>query len=317
MKKLPLILLLVFLTNCFQLFSQKAVSKTISEGEIIVYKDSSKQDIDSIIISRKNFAEMKMMLIDSVYSKGFFIKNVEELDAINSTLSKKQDKPKNFFIPFNLEKTLLLFTSLLLIGFIIYTLVEKKRLRDHILFTVTGMRSGDSNISRINKWRNDIVNEATEKANLNQNELASIKTNISDLKRNVDDMVRRLSNLENNSKLESNSIQPKSERSRQVDEPKILYADAIVNDQFNRVTELPNEDTVYEINLLSVTDKNGSFTVYKDAYRRVLINPDFVDGCEKQKLSMSPTNLEVVEGKTQLNEYGKWMIVQKANVKFI
>lgn len=317
MKKLHLILVLVILANSLPFFSQNTVNKTISEGDLIVLLDGSKKGIDTIVLNSKEFSQLKLVLNDSVFLKNTLNANAQKLDLINRTLSNNQNNDKSFFKPFTLDKALLLFTPLLLIGFVVYTLIEKKKLRDKILFTVTGFNRGNSNEPRIEQWRNGIVNEAINKAKADQNELVSIKTNISDLKRNVENILSRLKEFENDSKPTSNSIQQKSEISKQVHKPKILYADAIVNDQFNRVTESPNEDTVYEIILQNTSDKSGGFTVYKDAFRRVLMNPDFVDGCEKQKLDLAPTDLKVDKGTTQLNDYGKWIIVNKANVKFI
>lgn len=97
----------------------------------------------------------------------------------------------------------------------------------------------------------------------------------------------------------------------------ILYADAIVDDLFYHVSLHPNKETVYELSLESASERKASFTVYEQAYRRVLKNPDFVDGCIKQKVGAIPNVLEVEIGKAVLDDHSKWRVTQKAKIKFI
>jgi LysM repeat protein len=94
-----------------------------------------------------------------------------------------------------------------------------------------------------------------------------------------------------------------------------LYADSIVNNAFNRVVETPNEDTVYEITKTS--SRTATFRIYSDAYKRVIKNPDFIDGCEKQRINQTPSTLEIENGETVQDDFGKWQITKKAKIKFI
>jgi hypothetical protein len=99
-------------------------------------------------------------------------------------------------------------------------------------------------------------------------------------------------------------------------EPKQLFADAIINSEFHRITEQPNSDTVYELRLFNSL-KKATFIVFVGAYQRVIKNADFVDGCDKQKLASPSQNIEVENGIAELNDSGKWRITKKATVKFI
>lgn len=121
------------------------------------------------------------------------------------------------------------------------------------------------------------------------------------------DSSKSIKKNESNEKIESNKNEMLN---------RILYADAIVDSTFYKVTDVPNEDTVFEL-LVSNNLKIVSFKVYKESFKRVLINPDFVDGCEKHKLSENPQDLEVIPGEAQIDSFGKWRITKSAVVKFV
>lgn len=95
-----------------------------------------------------------------------------------------------------------------------------------------------------------------------------------------------------------------------------LYADAIIGGEFHRISEHPNEDTVYELLKLS-SARIFEFTVYAGSHKRVIDTPDFVDGCEKQRINNQPQEIQVEPGEAILDEYGKWKVTKKANIKFI
>jgi len=94
-----------------------------------------------------------------------------------------------------------------------------------------------------------------------------------------------------------------------------LYADSIIDNTFNRVVETPNEDTVYEITKTSI--RTATFRIYPDAYKRVIKNPDFIDGCDKQKINSIPQTLEIENGETTQDDFGKWQITKKAKIKLV
>ncbi|MDR0873393.1 MAG: hypothetical protein LBN27_08010 [Prevotellaceae bacterium] len=97
-----------------------------------------------------------------------------------------------------------------------------------------------------------------------------------------------------------------------------FYSDAILqNETFNRISLQPNDDTVFEVTRNNVGDKYAKYTVYDGAYRRVLKNPDFAEGCEKQKISVNPSNLEIEQGEVHLEDTGKWKVIRKAKIKFV
>lgn len=94
--------------------------------------------------------------------------------------------------------------------------------------------------------------------------------------------------------------------------PNICYADAIINGYFNRITETPNEDTIFELYLRN--EQTATFTAYGEAYRRIIANHSFLEGCDKQVLN-NARNVKIEgEGSTQRQIDGKWKIIKKLSV---
>jgi len=92
----------------------------------------------------------------------------------------------------------------------------------------------------------------------------------------------------------------------------VLYADAIIDDYFVRISESPNEDTIFVLNLNG--ENSANISIYKPAYPRIVANPSFLEGCEKQILG-NTMQLDVTEGKAQRDvSNGKWKVINKLNV---
>jgi len=101
------------------------------------------------------------------------------------------------------------------------------------------------------------------------------------------------------------------------EDSKILYADFINDNFFDNVTNEPNPDTVFELTL----DKKGKavFTVFEEVYAKVLRNPDYLEGCEKQ---IGQNRNEIVinkgdEGAAKLDNNNRWKITKPLKVKIV
>ena len=94
--------------------------------------------------------------------------------------------------------------------------------------------------------------------------------------------------------------------------PTVLYADAIIEDCFAKIREVPNDDTMFILNLQG--ENSADFSIYKTSYQRVIANPAFLEGCEKQILGSS--TLEIVSKGTAQKDAsnGKWKVTNKLNV---
>ncbi|MBQ6083843.1 MAG: hypothetical protein IJK92_05775 [Bacteroidales bacterium] len=90
----------------------------------------------------------------------------------------------------------------------------------------------------------------------------------------------------------------------------VMYADCIVDSFFNNVTEKPDEDTVFELHTSSNT---ADFIIYSGAKRRIIANPAYLDGCEKQIIGDSEVIVEE-KGTAQIQMDGKWKIINNLKV---
>jgi hypothetical protein len=100
-------------------------------------------------------------------------------------------------------------------------------------------------------------------------------------------------------------------------QPQSLYADAIIDGKFNRVKEAADEsETNFELKLNRTGDTTAKVVVYSGAYRRILANPSFLEGCEKQLIGNNYTSITTTkEGVAQKDSDGKWRITTVPEVK--
>lgn len=93
----------------------------------------------------------------------------------------------------------------------------------------------------------------------------------------------------------------------------VLYADAIIDDYFVKVHETSDEDSVF---VLQLNGENlAGFSVCESARQKVLANPSYLEGCEKQIIG-NTMQLEIVsKGMAQKDaSNGKWKVIDKLNV---
>ena len=92
-----------------------------------------------------------------------------------------------------------------------------------------------------------------------------------------------------------------------------LFADSIIDDCFVKIREAPNEDSTFVLHLTG--EDSANFSVYKPAYQRVMSNPSFLEGCDRQILG-NTMQLEIAsEGKAQrIDSNNKWKVTNKLNI---
>ena len=183
------------------------------------------------------------------------------------------------------------------------------------------IKNKNSKIARINKRKEYYKNQYGKSEN-EKISLLSIKNNLSSEKeiweREKNELHEYIGKLQAQKSRESMESR-ESEKALVAPEPPkksisvSLYADSISNGAFNRVTEQPNNDTIFEL-VKNPDGRSAKFIIWENARTKVLKRPEFVDGCDTQKIGS--LSLEVKYGTTQLED-GKWKIVQKARVKFV
>jgi len=92
----------------------------------------------------------------------------------------------------------------------------------------------------------------------------------------------------------------------------VLYADAIIDGYFNRLSKTPNADTIFEMHLQNA--KMATFSIFFGAEQLIIKRPEFLEGCEKQVLNNAQNIRIESEGTARLNVNLKWEIIKPLNI---
>lgn len=204
----------------------------------------------------------------------------------------------------------------LIIGFVIgiilyYQLFVKKHEAEH--------KRNEDELSRSNS------SLSKEKLKVS-NELSGLRLELKTLKRNYNELVeennsfrKEIEQLKDTSTrlIETRTIETafvhKNQDSPTKPEPSsTLYADSIIDDYFVKVRETPTEDSIFVLFLNG--ENSAEFSIYDTAQSKVIANPSYLDGCEKQVLCET-NQIEIIsKGKAQREGDGKWRVINKLNV---
>jgi hypothetical protein len=202
--------------------------------------------------------------------------------------------------------------ALLIVGLTAFVFIERRKRRDFVL----DLFCDDVNYSSGHRLRNC----------LDRNVLNDLKRSIEDVRKQSQSLDKRLveeiGKLNNRindlgDNIRSGGADPEVEPSTPPTGPKTLYADSISNGWFNSVIENYNDNTVFELSLSRSTDTAAQFTVFDNAYGRVLHSPDFIEGCDKQRLTSKPVALEIEPGTAERQDNVNWQITKRAKVKLV
>lgn len=191
--------------------------------------------------------------------------------------------------------------------------LQKKRFRDNVLFVLTGEKQKWGK-SRLNIFKEEIVRKAVEKT---KDEVGIFSTSPQPIKINEAEF-RRLADMYLISKqpvVEEPIKIKKQETANTISEnqSQFLYADVIDNGYFNRVTEQPTPESIFELILNEEGETRAKVIVYSEAYQLVTKRPEFLDGCDKHVIGNSMVTM-LNDGIAQ-KEGGKWKVLTKPEVK--
>lgn len=194
-------------------------------------------------------------------------------------------------------------------GVAVWTLLKKK------------MRTRKSS-SSIDQQTNQIRFLQAEKSDI-QRENSHLKNQLAALQRERDSLFNE--NIQLGEQLDAfkGTIQQSSQPAAQMsggtaqqspsNNVSVLYAESIVNGYFAKVKEQCGEDSVFELRLKNAN--TAEFVIWSNATGRVIANPSFADGCDKQVLPNASSIETTSVGIAQKDEStGKWMVSQNLKI---
>lgn len=121
----------------------------------------------------------------------------------------------------------------------------------------------------------------------------------------VQGLVSRIDALECQIKNKSETPPPQPPPSR------TLFAKSISDGTFNRIHEVPGDDSFFELKLH--TPNKAQVTICRNAYRKILSNPAFLEGCDKNVMGSNEVQI-VAEGEAVKESDGRWRVKRKIRV---
>lgn len=203
-------------------------------------------------------------------------------------------------------RILLFVLAFVLFVFLLVLIWLIKGLEDEIVSVVT------DNNGEVKKW----VKRITEKPSITPVS-KSYDSEIRDLQKENRELKNRINELEDNiralkNKPEARVIEQQTISSKPVDSIKLLYSDSIIDGWFCHVWTQENDDTIFVLKLKS--ESHAIFTIFNQAYNKVLANASYLDGCDKQVLNCNTVDI-LSEGEAVREANGKWKVVSPLKVE--
>lgn len=253
------------------------------------------------------------------------ITNQEKSDSITkllnniSLLNTENTKKSNRIRDLESEKPLISTALAIIIGIvgtlivavilfiILYKKIEKTFSED--------LKDAEKESHELRKQLNDNNSDKSFK----EKRLKELEDEVNQFKKENDSLKMEIMHLQKNTSKVQSTInqetvedQSVSENTPETPEPRIvsLYSDCIVDGYFNRVSERPDEDTVFELVLDEENKSEASVDVYQGAHRRIIANPAFIDGCEKQIVGNSSVHIDNKGIAEKDADNGKWRLIK-------
>jgi uncharacterized repeat protein (TIGR02543 family) len=249
--------------------------------------------------------------------------NIESPITKDSVITAKWVSLKEIIKPVEKKVNLLLYIlvalAILLAGLVIYILLvldNKKRFKDNVLnllVTEKGTRMGDFMDKIVKSIKSTMPVDSSQSHRIKDADIDDIvKTVLDKLK---DKQKKDCIESEEQQTISHPPVSAPSTSPSQV-QTHSLYANAIIDDEFDKVKEKPDDDTIFELVLSNPNETRATVKIYKEAYPVVIERSEFLDGCEKQILVGGNTVTMMREGVAQKDgNSGKWIIKTKPEVK--
>lgn len=200
---------------------------------------------------------------------------------------------------------LALLTALLLFLLVYYFLYDKRNRRSDVIAYVCGS----------DRVQNFILRIITANQNLNSNSVSSasfisLSKRVDEIEKKVDEQARR--SIHEPPAL-STSVQSvaDSKTTAKVADLK-FFAESIQDGRYVKVSDTQSGDSIFELTVRQGSNF-ASVTICKSAYQKILANPSFIEGCNKQVEGKSRVEIKE-EGAAERKPDGKWIVCRPIKV---
>lgn len=330
--------------SCYHITALKETNNPVIVGmSINGYKDTiTVSKIKPLTSNNNNILNKRIESLESVV-----LQQTNQIDSLYRYIQAQEEKIKqltfeNLYLSNDLECLLteksnylgkeikkgrmMMITIIIVITIIILLFIKNRK-----LYVRTKDLSSELNTSKQQLERNTNIISNNNISDTNNNYIV-----VNELKKQIERLQREISALKNDKDplkkelseqyILSDSGNINTNREEIIEENKnvdvqytqehnsfSLYSDFIVDGIFNKVTETPNEDTVYELILDNGNGCSASVIVYQGAYSRILVNKSFIDGCEIQIVGKNEVCVEE-NGLAEKDNNGKWKLVKVPSI---
>ena len=178
-------------------------------------------------------------------------------------------------------------------------------------------KSENSQLSKQSNFNEELLKAKENKINELQKQINQIRKEKNDLLEDNIALGKEMDELKakgGNNRTVSETIKTDSHsQTPRQSVPSVLFADSIVEECLIRVQEVEGEDSVFELHLK--TPDTAEFVICARANQRIVANPSFIEGCDKQVLP-NATNIEIVAPGAAHKDpsNGKWIVTKKLKV---
>lgn len=136
----------------------------------------------------------------------------------------------------------------------------------------------------------------------------------------VEKAIESIQIKQSNDYIHQNTELTKPEEGTKSKAAKVLYASCVDAEKpyFISVTTLPQDNTIFVLELNPKDENEATFTVYEKAYRKVIEEQGFLkDGCAIENPGMNTTTIvRTLEPGLTYCKNGEWVVKEQAKVKF-
>ena len=235
------------------------------------------------------------------------------IDSLKVTLTKYR-KNNTIFIIWGI-----IVSIVLLILVLIYLLKDRKshnyskdytsNLRDTIVNVVIGSH-------RVSEFLQNYMNNGSGVyQDFSNSKKGNIIKNNNDILDRIENLERDMGELKDKYFTQKNSNNQDSSQNKQdqsISNTNKLFAESIMENRYVKVTDYQTNDSIFELSV-QPNGVNACVTISKNAFRKVLSNPSFLSGCDKQVIGK--TIVEVTEeGTASRTDDNKWMVGKQIKV---